>query len=109
MRGDGEQVALVVVCPRDHQSRRQKAPSALQASHSYVRTATAAVVWSGDLPRPLQQILFDAADGITPRAPARIGEHAPAVIAYRPRLLAAGCTPASGAGPGRLGPVVELA
>jgi hypothetical protein len=27
-------------------------------------TATAALVWNGDLPRPLQQILFDAADGI---------------------------------------------
>ena len=27
--------------------------------------ATAGLVWSGDLPRPLQQILFDAADGIT--------------------------------------------
>jgi DNA-binding transcriptional LysR family regulator len=31
-------------------------------------TATAAVVWSGDLPRELQQVLFDAADGITPSA-----------------------------------------
>jgi len=30
--------------------------------------ATAAVVWSTDLPRPLQQILFDAADGLTPSA-----------------------------------------
>jgi hypothetical protein len=29
-------------------------------------TATAALVWNGDLPRPLQQILFDAADGIAP-------------------------------------------
>jgi hypothetical protein len=29
-------------------------------------TATAAMVWSGDLPRPLQQILFDAADGVAP-------------------------------------------
>jgi DNA-binding transcriptional LysR family regulator len=29
-------------------------------------TATAAVAWNGDLPRPLQQVLFDAADGITP-------------------------------------------
>lgn len=29
-------------------------------------TATAALVWSGDLPRPLQQVLFDAADGIVP-------------------------------------------
>jgi hypothetical protein len=27
-------------------------------------TATAAVVWSGDLPRQLQQLLFDAADSI---------------------------------------------
>ena len=36
-------------------------------------TATAAVVWNGDLPRPLQQVLFDAADGITPSAPARAG------------------------------------
>ena len=33
-------------------------------------TATAALVWNGDLPRPLQQILFDAADGIAPRDPA---------------------------------------
>ncbi len=33
-------------------------------------TATAALVWNGDLPRPLQQILFDAADGIAPPAPA---------------------------------------
>ena len=29
-------------------------------------TATAALVWNGDLPRPLQQILFDAADGAAP-------------------------------------------
>ena len=43
-------------------------------------TATAAVVWNGDLPRPLQQILFDAADSITPSAPARTGEHEPAAI-----------------------------
>ena len=33
-------------------------------------TATAALVWNGDLPRPLQQILFDTADGVTPPAPA---------------------------------------
>jgi DNA-binding transcriptional LysR family regulator len=43
-------------------------------------TATAAVVWNGDLPRPLQQILFDAADGITSSSPARVGEHEPAAI-----------------------------
>src|SRR6266545_5326893 len=29
-------------------------------------TATAAPIWHGDLPRPLQQILFDTADGVTP-------------------------------------------
>jgi DNA-binding transcriptional LysR family regulator len=29
-------------------------------------TATAALVWHGDLSRPLQQVLFDAADGIAP-------------------------------------------
>jgi DNA-binding transcriptional LysR family regulator len=29
-------------------------------------TATAALVWHGDLPRPLQQILFDTAVGVTP-------------------------------------------
>jgi DNA-binding transcriptional LysR family regulator len=34
-------------------------------------TATAALVWSGDLPRILQQILFDTADGITSPGPAR--------------------------------------
>jgi DNA-binding transcriptional LysR family regulator len=28
-------------------------------------TASAALVWSGELPRPLQQILFDAADSLT--------------------------------------------
>jgi DNA-binding transcriptional LysR family regulator len=33
-------------------------------------TATAALVWNGDLPRPLQQILFDAADRIAPPDPA---------------------------------------
>jgi len=39
-------------------------------------TATAALVWNGDLPRPLQQILFDIADGATPPAsasPSRAG------------------------------------
>jgi hypothetical protein len=33
-------------------------------------TATAALVWHGDLPRPLQQILFDTADRVTPPASA---------------------------------------
>jgi hypothetical protein len=35
-------------------------------------TATAALVWHGDLPRPLQQILFDAADRVTPPPPASL-------------------------------------
>ena len=43
-------------------------------------SATAAVVWNGDLPRPLQQVLFDAADSITPSVPAPTGEHEPAAI-----------------------------
>jgi len=43
-------------------------------------TATAALVWNGDLPRPLQQILFDAADSITPPDPARHAGQEPAAI-----------------------------
>jgi DNA-binding transcriptional LysR family regulator len=35
-------------------------------------TATAALAWNGDLPRPLQQILFDTADGLTRPAPASL-------------------------------------
>lgn len=35
-------------------------------------TATAALVWTRDLPRPLQQILFDTADDLTPPAPASL-------------------------------------
>jgi hypothetical protein len=44
-------------------------------------TATAALVWHGDLPRPLQQILFDTADRVTPPkastppAPTSPGQH----------------------------------
>jgi len=45
-------------------------------------TATAVLVWNGDLPRPLQQILFDAADGMTPSAPARIGGQDPAAVGF---------------------------
>jgi hypothetical protein len=56
------------------------------ASHDMVRvslerhplTATAVLVWSSDLPRPLQQILFDAADGITPPASKQHGGQEPA-------------------------------
>jgi len=32
-------------------------------------TASAALVWSGDLPRPLQQILFETADSLTTPPP----------------------------------------
>jgi len=35
-------------------------------------TATAALVWHGELPRPLQQILVDTADGVTPPPPASL-------------------------------------
>jgi len=35
-------------------------------------TATAALVWNGDLPRSLQQILFDAAADMNPSAPASL-------------------------------------
>ena len=35
-------------------------------------TATAALVWNVDLPRPLQQILFDTADRVTPPAPSSL-------------------------------------
>jgi len=34
-------------------------------------TATAALVWNGDLPRPLPQILVDTADTLTSPDPAR--------------------------------------
>jgi hypothetical protein len=40
-------------------------------------TATAALVWSGDLPRPLQQILFDVADGIASPDPGSEPEDSP--------------------------------
>jgi hypothetical protein len=32
--------------------------------HHHPLTASAALVWNGDLPRPLQQILFDTADSL---------------------------------------------
>jgi hypothetical protein len=35
-------------------------------------TAAAALAWHGDLPRPLQQIFFDTADGVTPPPPASL-------------------------------------
>ena len=43
-------------------------------------TAMAALVWNGDLPRPLQQVLFDAADGIASPAPARYTGPQPAAV-----------------------------
>ncbi len=45
-------------------------------------SATAALVWNGDLPRPLQQILFQTADAITPEL-AAIGLLAAAVASRR--------------------------
>jgi DNA-binding transcriptional LysR family regulator len=41
---------------------------ALVSLDDHPLTATAALVWHGDLPRPLQQLLFDAADNIAPPA-----------------------------------------
>jgi DNA-binding transcriptional LysR family regulator len=60
------------------------------ATHDMVRvgldrhalSATAALVWNGDLPRPLQQILFQTADAITPEL-AAIGLLAVAVASRR--------------------------
>ena len=49
-------------------------------------TAAAALVWNDHLPRPLQQVLFDAADAITPPAPARTGEHEPAATGLCPQV-----------------------
>jgi hypothetical protein len=61
-------------------------------------TATAALVWNGDLPRPLQQILFDTADGVTappaspPPVAARPGQQ------YAAELMSGGLPPARAAG-----------
>jgi hypothetical protein len=60
-------------------------------------TATAALVWHGDLPRPLQQILFDTADGVipppasSPPAPTRPGHHHAAEPVIGPTPALAGC------------------
>jgi DNA-binding transcriptional LysR family regulator len=59
---------------------------ALAGLEHHLLTATAAVVWNGDLPRPLQQILFDAADGLTPPAPAQTDEHEPAATGLCPQV-----------------------
>jgi Bacterial regulatory helix-turn-helix protein, lysR family len=37
-------------------------------------TVSAALVWNGDLPRPLQQMLFETADSLTAPAPSRPAE-----------------------------------
>src|SRR6202522_1911941 len=50
-------------------------------------TATAALVWRGDLPRPLQQILFETADGI---GPARYAELVPVSHHVRLSILVRG-------------------
>ena len=55
-------------------------PDALAVQAAAELTATAAVVWNGDLPRPLQQILFDAADGTTSPDAVGTGEHEPAAV-----------------------------
>jgi DNA-binding transcriptional LysR family regulator len=66
-------------------------------------TATAALIWNGDLPRPLQQILFDTADGVIapptspPPAAARPGQQ------YATELMSGGLPPARVAGTSRAG------
>ncbi|MGX7677526.1 LysR family transcriptional regulator [Jatrophihabitans sp. DSM 45814] len=52
----------VIRLPRSAES----ADMARVSIHGHPLTATAALVWNGELPRPLQQILFDTADGVTP-------------------------------------------
>jgi DNA-binding transcriptional LysR family regulator len=42
--------------------------------HNHPLTASAALVWSGDLPRPLQQVLFQTADSLSAPAPLRPAE-----------------------------------
>jgi hypothetical protein len=37
-------------------------------------TASAALIWNGDLPRPLQQLLFETADSLTAPAPPQPAE-----------------------------------
>ena len=41
---------------------------------SHLLTASAALVWSGDLPRPLQQMLFQTADNLTTPPPPQPAE-----------------------------------
>ena len=58
-------------------------------------TATAALVWSGDLPCPLRQILFQTADGITAQAPCSMCRAGPGEQRHPPsRTLAARLPPA---------------
>ena len=53
--------------------RATETPDMVQVSIAgHPLTATATLVWHGDLPRPLQQILFDTADGVTPPPPASL-------------------------------------
>ena len=56
-------------------------------------TATAVLVWNGDLPRPLQQILFDTADGVTPASASSPPAAARSGQQYAAELISGG-TPA---------------
>jgi DNA-binding transcriptional LysR family regulator len=47
--------------------------------HNHPLTASAALVWSVDLPRPLQQMLFEIADSLTAPAPPSAAELVPAL------------------------------
>jgi DNA-binding transcriptional LysR family regulator len=45
--------------------------------HDHPLTTSAALVWNGDLPRPLQQMIFEAADSLTTPTPPRPAELVP--------------------------------
>jgi hypothetical protein len=60
-------------------------------------TAAAALVWHGDLPRPLQQILFDTADGVTPPPTSEPPTAAPPGQHYAAELISGGTPAGAGA------------
>ena len=69
----GSRPTAVLTCPH-HAIGARKTPSPHRAAETCNMVpvgldqsplaATAGLVWNGDLPRPLQQVLFDTADGI---------------------------------------------
>jgi DNA-binding transcriptional LysR family regulator len=69
----GSRPTAVLTCPRHAIGARKTPPPHRAADTCHMvpvrldqspLAATAGLVWNGDLPRPLQQVLFDTADGI---------------------------------------------